>query len=617
MQPRPLALAVAATLAAGGAARGQTIDVIYSKKWSSPTGSIPGTLDLTGNPVAGRWRAIEDFNVRPDGGEWIVKGRTDLGSDLETILVKGTAGSGTMFCQEGQPFQGAGAGQLYDFFDTPRPASWDTAGNIVFSARSKGAPTSDDEKMVRVVGGTHTILLQQGDPALGLTDIPANPTGDELFGNSMGGVYALDSGQAAFVNTPITNLSSFRYPATFRGNTMWRGSGVSMIGSETWDTFDLDTHGGTPDGLHWYAQGEFELAPDASDHMLAVDDVVVIREGSPVGASGLNAGAVLQASMAPNGTWYARGRDNSGTTAAAPDWAVRNGVVIAKTGDAVGADAWGDSFYAFTGNSAGDWAISGRTTNANPAVDDVLVYNGTVILREGDPIDLDGNGTFDDDTFVGRGVNTNAAFDAFDLFVDDAGVVWVILSLRTAAGVDVNDAGFGTPNAFVRIDTTPVISSLCFGDGTTATPCPCGNTGMPGRGCDNSIANGGALLTAAGSTNPDLVVLSTSNMLPTVSHVYLQGNQLLASGTIFGDGVRCAGGQLLRLAVKSAVGGASQFPDVGDPSITARSAALGDVIAPGTSRWYQTYYRDPDLVFCPNPPGNSWNVTNGIRVVWQ
>jgi hypothetical protein len=245
------------------------------------------------------------------------------------------------------------------------------------------------------------------------------------------------------------------------------------------------------------------------------------------------------------------------------------------------------------------------------------VLNGTVILREGDPIDVDGNGSFDDDAFVGRGVNTNAAFAANDLFVDENGVVWAIVQLRTAAGVDINDAAFGTPDAFVRIDPTPAISSLCFGDGTTATPCPCANTGAAGKGCDNSASTGGALLTASGSTSPDAVVLSASDMLPTVTHIYLQGNQVLPAGTVFGDGVRCVGGQLLRLAVKTASGGASQFPAGGDPSITARSAALGDPIAPGSSRWYQTYYRDPNLAFCPAPPGDSWNVTNGVRVVWQ
>ena len=52
-------------------------------------------------------------------------------------------------------------------------------------------------------------------------------------------------------------------------------------------------------------------------------------------------------------------------------------------------------------------------------------------------------------------------------------------------------------------------------------------------------------------------------------------------------------------------------------SISARSAQLGDVIPPGASRHYQTYYRDSDLSFCPSPMGDSWNVSNGLSVVWN
>ena len=74
------------------------------------------------------------------------------------------------------------------------------------------------------------------------------------------------------------------------------------------------------------------------------------------------------------------------------------------------------------------------------------------------------------------------------------------------------------------------------------------------------------------------------------------------------------GGALKRLAVKTASGGIATFPEGGDPSISARSAALGDPIAPGSVRYYQVYYRDPDLAFCPT--GGSFNVTSGVALQW-
>ena len=64
------------------------------------------------------------------------------------------------------------------------------------------------------------------------------------------------------------------------------------------------------------------------------------------------------------------------------------------------------------------------------------------------------------------------------------------------------------------------------------------------------------------------------------------------------------------------VSGTSTFPGPGDPSISQQSSNLGDPIAPGSTRHYQVYYRDPDLGFCPQPAGNSWNVSNGVSLAW-
>jgi hypothetical protein len=121
---------------------------------------------------------------------------------------------------------------------------------------------------------------------------------------------------------------------------------------------------------------------------------------------------------------------------------------------------------------------------------------------------------------------------------------------------------------------------------------------------------------ASGASSPDSVVLSANDMLQSVTCVFLQGDQQSATGFVFGDGVRCVAGSLKRLYVKTASSGAASAPGAGDPSIRARSAALGDTIAPGTQRCYQVYYRDPDPNFCPAPQGNTWNVSSGVIVNW-
>lgn len=174
---------------------------------------------------------------------------------------------------------------------------------------------------------------------------------------------------------------------------------------------------------------------------------------------------------------------------------------------------------------------------------------------------------------------------------------------------------FGTMG--VSLDVDPIGTPFCFGDHSLATPCPCGNFGQAGRGCDNSAHTGGAILTAEGITNPDTVVLSASGELPSAFSIFLQGTASLSQGATFGDGVRCAGGSLKRIAVKSARNGTVAYPEGNEQGIRARSAALGDVIPAGGTRYYQSYYRDPSPSFCPAPTGNTWNVSNALAIQWQ
>jgi hypothetical protein len=159
------------------------------------------------------------------------------------------------------------------------------------------------------------------------------------------------------------------------------------------------------------------------------------------------------------------------------------------------------------------------------------------------------------------------------------------------------------------------VMAYCEGDGSAA-PCPCGNSGSPGHGCDNSHATGGALLSASGTTSPDVLTLTQTSELPASLSIFLQGNASLGTPVAFGDGVRCVGGLLKRLYVEVASSGTTQAPGAGEPSITSRSAALGDPIAPGSTRYYQVYYRDPSATFCPSPMGDTFNVGNGLRVAW-
>ena len=163
-------------------------------------------------------------------------------------------------------------------------------------------------------------------------------------------------------------------------------------------------------------------------------------------------------------------------------------------------------------------------------------------------------------------------------------------------------------------------TSTCDPASGNVIACPCGNppSGL-GRGCDNSSATGGAVLTAAGIAylSIDSLVFTTSGERPTAFSIVMQGNTFLTNGVVYGQGVRCVGGATKRLYTKTAVAGSITAPDFGggDPTVSARSAAKGDVIQPGQGRWYLVYYRDPNVLGgCP--ASSTFNATQTGQVTW-
>lgn len=162
------------------------------------------------------------------------------------------------------------------------------------------------------------------------------------------------------------------------------------------------------------------------------------------------------------------------------------------------------------------------------------------------------------------------------------------------------------------------VASFCSADFATAA-CPCGNAGDPGHGCANSQPTGnGALIVAGGAQTSASMTLEALAMPQGSTSIFFQGDAELAAPAYFGDGLRCVGGQLKRLASRAVNNGAAIFPDpaAGDPSIQARSAALGAPIPAGATRVYQVYYRDDSSTFCPSPVGSTFNVTNAMRILW-
>jgi len=154
------------------------------------------------------------------------------------------------------------------------------------------------------------------------------------------------------------------------------------------------------------------------------------------------------------------------------------------------------------------------------------------------------------------------------------------------------------------------VTPFCFGDGS-GLACPCGNSGSPGNGCANSLGTSGANLSANGSasiSNDSLLLIGSG--MPNSSTLYFQGTNQAGggAGTAFGDGKRCAGGSILRLATKVNSGGQSTYPEILDQPISVR----GMISFGPQTRTYQAWYRNAAAFCTPD----TFNLTNGLSVVW-
>jgi len=214
---------------------------------------------------------------------------------------------------------------------------------------------------------------------------------------------------------------------------------------------------------------------------------------------------------------------------------------------------------------------------------------------------------------------------AFDVHLP-AGRHWVRLTANGVYTAGVHTATSGLPslsrsnlgNDFpgqapiaLRVREARRFASYCAGDGS-ATNCPCSNLGATGRGCRNSFPTFGAQLAGDGlaSVADDDVVLTSSGMPASSSALFFQGTaqQNAGLGSMFGDGLRCVGGAVIRLGTKTASGGVASYPTVGDASISVR----GLVPPAGGVRYYQAWYRNA-AAFCTV---STFNLTNGVQIAW-
>ena len=416
-----------------------TPTVVYSNLAGSSTSQIPGGL--------GTWDTDFSFftlNVSPSGQYWLLNFQEE--NTNPEVLIAGSGKSGSAVLVEGVD---GFSGRFVDGIDSSGRIN--DSGQWVVGGDFDGSTSDDDAIFGGDLSGLTTLHAQEGAEIGGGFGFGAGNTWDALD------TTAIDaSGRAYWVSDSVDGpaFSSATNEVIVRSDfAVVAQKGVDVPGNQpgtpvAYDDFDLDDFHVSSDGSQWLVRGD--LGTTGTDDALFVNGQVVVREASTLSETGISGassltlpvdgltGGIDQQFMAGNGDWYAFGQLSDDAT----NWAVRNGELIAASGDEIfpgAGETWDDpnneiqDFSLLVGNSLGDYILGGLTSGG----DEVVVLNGLeAVLRSGDAVDLNGNGLLDDGVFIG-------SFEFQETRLGDNMQLFALVNFADVSGADIG-SGFIT-----------------------------------------------------------------------------------------------------------------------------------------------------------------------------
>ena len=474
-----LAVATCASLAAQGP---YSLTVLHVNQLGHPTNVVPG-LGIPFKAGGGGASAFERPTFSADGLHFAINVVADsLTTDDDVLLL-----DGAVLLREGSPTPWPGG---FNVGTINADFGLNNAGHLLLGHNSSA--TANDDYVLSYQSGTWTVLAQEAGL---VSSVVPGLVGDAgltgTWDDTLDCVKLTNADVALWRAVGIDGLATS--PTTLNdaviviGNTAVQ-KGVTVPtnqaggGTLAWEVFDASSVDVSADGTMVLLQGD--LTGSTNDDILTLNNAVVVQEGTALPGFATGVTVVNEAWIDHANNWYARGSNLT----TGYDWYMRNGVIFARMDDvepimAGTTERWddtsfGECFFAVDGNSLGHFVFGGVTNN--PAANNGVILfddgvgNRYVVAREGDPVDLNGNGIDDDSRYW----NT---FGDDDLRLLDDGTIVFTATLRdTPTGTTAIEQGL--------FKLVPRSASCTFRNGSGINPVACSCTTLPIVGTNWQIA---------------------------------------------------------------------------------------------------------------------------------
>ena len=456
--------------------------VLCSNIAGSPTSVVPGPAGWTYRPGNDLYTSMPRVAVSPDGLQWAFVTWIKSGGTERVAVIHGSGlatGGSNLVARVG----GAShvVGRSFDMLDAN--VAINNAGQVLISGSISGA-TADDQFVARWQSGVFTEVAREGQQVPGMpagtlywlvVDSPSiTSTGAAAIRTLLGGN---TTGQAwILTSSPTTGTVLAR-----TGTTVPALQLASVPQAISSFVFDQCLYSDTGDVTFYRATLN---GPILTDQVAVLNGNVVAQERFVVPASGMSSHvAVLSPQdrglvLSPSGNHFVL----LGGNASERDWASLDNTVFVQTFEPIVPGSTevfddtspSDCFIAASVTDSGKVALAARSSSGDEVI---VLMNDRVILREGDPVDLNGNGVADDDLFVNRIGEGGLTYTADNRLFATVSVVngadfSVGVVLLTLDASQCNDIDFNNDSIFPDIQDIADFIAV-FGGG----PCPTG-------GCD-------------------------------------------------------------------------------------------------------------------------------------